>query len=580
MPFSDLGVFLGDVSLLEVEHYTKSPVKAQNALLRKILRRSRTSEYGKKYHFGSIATVEEYRRTVPLTTYADYAPYIERMMQGERNLTYTGRNVRYCTSSGSVGKPKMLPKSVNDLWKMQCIGFSCSVATAAHHLRRTKGIRMPRQVGLLTMALTGHTAPDGKRINDAGQVPLDYLKCIMPLFCTSPLSLMYPTREQLLDMPYLQLRFALENRSVSYLGSLVITLLTTMFDYLEDNWEMLCDDVEKGIINPSVRITPELRAEYEKKLRPNPERAEELRREFRKGFDDPIAPRIWPRLTWVYGMVSSTLKVYIAKLRRYIGPDVPLHNMGYGAAEGFFAMATELDANDYVLLPHCIFFEFIPVDDDPNAEDEHPRTLLMHELEIGKKYEVVITNFSGLYRYRMFDVVRVTRMHHNTPQVEFLYRRNLGMNIANEKMTTDMVDEAVKNTANALGLTVEGYSVCDDFSVDPPRYCMVFEIAEPVDDAMRQKMSELLDGYFKEYNDKYETRRLTMIGAPEVLLLQAGSYQAYRESLLHSGKLLNQQKPVTVLNTPQRRDFFLSRVVTPSSAVDKWRAEREGTVSE
>ena len=65
-----------------------------------------------------------------------------------------------------------------------------------------------------------------------------------------------------------------------------------------------------------------------------------------------------------------------------------------------------------------------------------------------------------------------------------------------------------------------------------------------------------------------------------MLLLEAGSYQAYGESLLHSGKLLNQQKPVTVLNTPQRRDFFLSRVVTPSSAVDKWRAEREGTVSE
>ena len=581
MPFSDLGIYLGDVSLLEIEHYTKDPVKAQNALLRKILRRSRTSEYGRKYRFDRIASVEAFRRTVPLSTYADYAPYVERMMRGERNLMYTGRNVRYCTSSGSVGKPKMLPKSVSDLWKMQCIGFSCSVATAAHDLRRKKGIRMPRQVGLLTMALTGHTAPDGKKINDAGQVPLDYLKCIMPLFCTSPLSLMYPTREQLLDMPYLQLRFALEDQSVSYLGSLVITLLTTMFDYLEHNWQMLCDDIEKGVIDPSVRVTPELRAEYSKKLRPNPARADELRRVFQKGFDDPVAPRIWPRLCWVYGMVSSTLKVYVEKLRRYIGPDIPIHNMGYGAAEGFFAMATELDADDYVLLPHCVFFEFIPVDDnDPNAEDEHPQTLLLHELEIGKKYEVVITNSSGLYRYRMFDVVRVTRMYQQTPQIEFLYRRNLGMNIANEKMTTDMVDEAVKNMTNDLELKIAGYSVCDDFSTNPPRYCMLFETAEPVDAQTRQKMSELLDGYFKQYNDKYETRRMTMIGAPEVVFLEEGSYAAYTESLLQSGKVLNQIKPVTVLNTPQRRDFFLSRVVTPSSAVDKWRAEREKTVSE
>jgi hypothetical protein len=567
---------LGDVSLWEIKQVTKDPMRAQNMLLRKILRRSRASEYGRAYDFRSIRTIDDYRKAVPLTRYEDYAPYIERMMQGERNLLYSGRNVRYCTSSGSVGKPKMLPKSVNDLWKMQCIGFSCSVATAAHWLRRTKGIRMPKQIGLLTMALTGHTAKDGKRINDAGQVPLDYLRCILPLFCTSPLSLMYPQHEQLLDVAYLQLRFALVNRNVSYLGSLVITLLTTMFDYLERNWEMLCRDVEKGVIDPSVRITPELRKEYEKKLRPDPERAAQLRREFAKGFDDPIAPRIWPRLTWVYGMVSSTLKVYVKKLRRYIGPDIPLHNMGYGAAEGFFAMATELDVNDYVLLPHCVFFEFIPVDGDEDDADaqqtDEPKTLLLSELEAGKKYEVVISTFSGLYRYRMFDVVQVTRMYQNTPQIEFLYRRNLGMNIANEKMTTDMVDEAVSTTTDALGLTLAGYSFFDDFSTDPPRYGMVCEPLEPVDETVRKKMIALLDERFREYNDKYAIRRMSMIGAPEVLFLQKGSYAAYRESVLRSGRVLNQVKPVTVLNTPQRREFFLSRVVTPSTAVEKMNA--------
>ena len=47
MSFSDLGVLLGDVSLWEIDHYTKNPMKTQDALLRKILRRSRTSEYGR-----------------------------------------------------------------------------------------------------------------------------------------------------------------------------------------------------------------------------------------------------------------------------------------------------------------------------------------------------------------------------------------------------------------------------------------------------------------------------------------------------------------------------------------------------
>ena len=579
MSFSDLGVLLGDVSLWEIDHYTKDPLKAQNTLLRKIIRRNKTSEYGRKYDFKNIRTVDDYRRMVPLTRYEDYAPYVERMMHGEKNLMYTGMNLRYCTSSGSVGKPKVLPKGLNDLWKMQCIGFSCSVATAAHYLKK-QGKRLPPQMGPLALILTGHPAEDGKKCNGAGQVPLDNLRMIIPTFSTSPVSLMYPEHEELIDTSYLQLRFALENRNVSYLGSMVITLLTTMFEYLEDHWQMLCDDIEKGIINPSVRITPELRMEYSKKFKPNPTRAAELRREFEKGFDDPIGPRIWPRLTWAYGMVSSTLKVYAQKLRRYIGPDVPLHNMGYAAAEGYFAMPTELNTTDYVLLPHCIFFEFIPVnDDDPDAEEESPQTLLINELEVGKKYEVVVSNFSGLYRYRMDDVVQVTRMYQNTPQVEFLYRRNLGMNIANEKTTTEMTDAAAAQTAEATGTQFVGYSFYPDYSSTPVRYCMLVETVGQTDEQTRQKMIDVLDDALKEINEKYfKYRRWGMLDRPEILLLAANTYADYHDMLRNRGVVLNQIKPVTVLNTPERVDFFLSHAETPSSAVDKWRAEQEQTV--
>lgn len=576
MPFSDFGVLLGDVSLAEIEHFTKDPMKAQRSTLRKILRRSKNCELGKKYDFKNIQSIDDYRKKVPLSTYADYEPYVERMMKGEKNLMYTGANIRYCSSSGSVGKPKILPKGINDLWKMQCIGFSCSVATAAHHLKRM-GKKLPAQMGPLVLILNGHPTEDGKRCNGAGQVPLDYLKAIIPTFCTSPVSLMYPKNEELINTSYLQLRFALENRKVSYLGSIVITLLTTMFDYLEENWEKLCDDIEKGIISDDVAITPDLRKEYEKKFKPNPTRAAELRREFEKGFDDPIAPRIWPRLTWAYGMVGSNLKVYIEKLRRYIGPDVPLHNMGYAAAEGFFAMPTELDVNDSVLLPHCIFFEFIPVSDDEDEEvPENPETLLIDELEVGKKYEVVVSNFSGLYRYRMEDVVQVTRMYNNTPQVELLYRRNLGMNIANEKTTTQMIDFAAKETSKQTGIDFVGHSFYADYSTNPPRYCMLVEPSRDITEDERTALRNTLDEQLRAVNEKYlKYRRWGMLGDPEVLVLQPKTYWDYRETLRGNGVVLNQIKPVTVINSDARRDFFLSHVLTDSVTVDDWKKKQE-----
>ena len=567
MAFSDIGVLIGDVTLAKIERTTKDPMKAQEKLLKRILNKSKNCELGKKYGFADINGIEDFRSKVPLTTYEDYDALVDRMIhKREKNIMYTGYNVRYCSSSGSVGKPKVLPKSIYDIWNMQCIGFSCTVSTTAHHLKKVCGKKMPAQMGPIVLILTGHELEDGKMCNGAGQVPLTYLKPITKFFCTSPVSLLYAEHEELLDTSYLQLRFALQEEKVSYIGSVVITLVTTMFDYLEKNWEMICDDIEHGTINQSVKITPEHRAEYEKKLKPNPKRAEFLRQEFRKGFDTPIAPRIWPRLCYAYGMVGSNLKVYVDTLRRSVG-DIPIHNMGYAAAEGFFALPIELDVHDSMVVPYSVFFEFIPVNDDiEEDETEQPKTLLLNELEVGKKYEMVVTNSSGLYRYRMEDIVQVTRMHNNTPVIEFLYRKNLSMNVANEKTTTAMVDFAATQTFEKTGNEFVGYSFYPDFSTNPPRYCMLAELKGDISEEKRQEMIEVMDEELKGVNEKYyKYRRWGMLNRPEILVLKPDTYFEYKENLRNQGVHLNQIKPVTVINSKAREDFFFSHVLTEKS---------------
>ena len=568
MAFSDIGVLIGDVTLNKIERTSKNPMKAQEKLLKRILNKSKNCELGKKYNFAGINGIDDFRNKVPLTTYDDYDALVDRMIHnGEKNIMYTGYNVRYCSSSGSVGKPKVLPKSIYDIWNMQCIGFSCTVSTTAHHLKKVCGKKMPAQMGPIVLILTCHKLEDGKMCNGAGQVPLTYLKPITKFFSTSPVSLLYAEHEELLDTSYLQLRFALQEEKVSYIGSVVITLVTTMFDYLENNWEMLCDDIEHGTINPNVKITPEHRAEYEKKLKPNPKRAEFLRQEFRKGFDTPIAPRIWPRLGYAYGMVGSNLKVYVDTLRRSVG-DIPIHNMGYAAAEGFFALPIELDVHDSMIVPYSVFFEFIPVNDDiEDDETEQPKTLLLNELEVGKKYEMVVTNSSGLYRYRMEDIVQVTRMHNNTPVIEFLYRKNLSMNVANEKTTTAMVDFAAKKMFERTGSDFVGYSFYPDFSSNPPRYCLMTEIKGDVSEEKRQEMIDTLDEELKDVNEKYyKYRRWGMLNRPEILILKPNTYWDYRESLRAQGVVLNQIKPVTVINTKPREEFFFSHILTEESS--------------
>ncbi len=561
MAMSDIGVLLGKWVLSGVNHYTKDPVGVQEAALKKIIDENKDTEYGRKYDFASIKSIKDFQDKVPLSTYRDYDAYVDRMIAGEKNILCSRECKRYCSSSGSVGKPKVIPKSGKDLWNMQCMGFAATVGTVSKYLK-AHGKKMYAQKGPLVMSLTGHPLSDGKMCNGAAQIPLTYLKPITKFFSTSPLSLLYCENEEKIDVPYLQLRFALEERNVSYIGSLVITLVTTMFDYLEENWEMLCDDIEKGIINPNIKITPELKAEYSKKFKPNPARAAELRKEFEKGFDTPIAPRIWPKLSWAYGMIGSNLAVYVDKVKHYVG-DIPLHNMGYAAAEGYIAMPVELNVNDAVLLPRSLFFEFLPVEDEIET-DPNMRPLLIQDLEEGKKYEIIVTNFSGLYRYRMEDVVKVTGKYNNTPKIEFLYRLNLSMNVANEKTTTQMVDWAAVETAKAMNNELEGHSFYADYSTKPPRYCMLFEPKNPVSEEERLKYVELLDENLRKANEKYfKYRRWGMLSMPEAYVLKHNTYNDYREMLRSRGVVLNQIKPVTVINTKEREDFFFSHIEKP-----------------
>ena len=68
-----------------------------------------------------------------------------------------------------------------------------------------------------------------------------------------------------------------------------------------------------------------------------------------------------------------------------------------------------------VVETHC-FFEC------SFSSDKNPETLLIDEVEVGKRYEVVLTTESGFYRYRVGDVVEVVDFHHNCPVVQVKYR--------------------------------------------------------------------------------------------------------------------------------------------------------------
>jgi hypothetical protein len=206
--------------------------------------------------YKEVKSVEDYQKIVPLSTYADYDEYVWQMADGKRGLITNFPVRRFTESSGSTGKQKLVPLSFWAEWVAQCFGFSAPVGCAVKWFGQ-KGRILPPQKGLLT-AETGKRKVKGGTISCLSSIPLLNLQPLVPFFATSPKEVLFPAPDGEMDMHYMKLRFALPNRKVSYLGTIFITTLESMFFYMEENWEMLCDDIEKGIINDSVKIPEDL----------------------------------------------------------------------------------------------------------------------------------------------------------------------------------------------------------------------------------------------------------------------------------------------------------------------------------
>ncbi len=552
---SGWGAFVGVCEHIKLFIYSKRANKMQATCVKRLMRKNKSTVYGQLHNFKDVKSIEDYQRIVPLSVYADYDEYVWRMADGEKGLITNMYVRRFTESSGSTGKQKLVPLSYWAEWVCQCFSFSAPIGCAVKWFGR-KGKPLPPQNGLLTAEI-GCRRVKGGTISCLSSIPLLNVKPIITLFTTSPREVLFPDPDSNMDMNYLKLRFALPNRKISYLGTIFITTLESMFFYMEENWEMLCDDIEKGIINDSIKMPEELRQKYNKKLKPNPKRANELREEFKKGFDSsPIIPRIWPRVGWMYGMVTGSLSFYAKKLRRYIGEDLPMHYLGYTATEAFMAVPIELNSYDYVILPQNGFYEFRPIE-----QEDYDNLLTIKDLEVGKEYEIILTNMSGFYRYRIMDVIKVTGYYNQSPMITFQYRLNQIANISGEKVSSLAFDEMVANLSEATGDLYIGYSIYADRSTSPGHYKLFLELSEDISDEKKATYNQEFEKYLCKGNVSVEPLiKSGALGHPEVKFLKKGTYDEYRELLRSRGANLNQVKPLKVIDTEAKRDFFFAHI--------------------
>ena len=254
------------------------------------------------------------------------------------------------------------------------------------------------------------------------------------------------------------------------------------------------------------------------------------------------------------GVGTGGFKVYADKIReRYTGSSVKQLKMGLTASEGLFSIPFDLDCDDGVLVPDSVFYEFLPLD----AGDDFSKIVTLDQVEEGKEYELIITNCSGFYRYRMRDAILVTGKHNNTPTIQFLYRIDQNVSIMGEKTTEVALRAAAENTAKELEFELIDFSMYPDLDASPVRYLYFMEIGKKPADLKPKEIRYVLEKNLAIANPSMGDKvKKGICGPTKLNFLEPETYMLYRDLMLAKGVASGQLKPVRVITNETQRKFF------------------------
>ncbi|KAK7285414.1 hypothetical protein RJT34_20184 [Clitoria ternatea] len=137
-----------------------------------------------------------------------------------------------------------------------------------------------------------------------------------------------------------------------------------------------------------------------------------------------IVYRLWPNIHYVRCVSTGSVQQYYQKLKYYAG-DVPILGGDYFSSECCAALNLDImqppETTRYTILPITAYFEFLPFNTNED-NDVSKEAVALSSVQVGNMYEVVVTTYNGLYRYKMGDIVRVVGFYNSSPQVEFVMK--------------------------------------------------------------------------------------------------------------------------------------------------------------
>jgi hypothetical protein len=476
-----------------------NPFKQQKRTLSKLLSKARYTEFGEKNNFEEILSsslfndsaefYEKYKSTVPVYDYNKiYNDWWYRLLEGDKNVTWPGQVKYFALSSGtSEASTKHIP-----------------VTTAMSRAMQRASIRQILSLGRYK------NLPDNL-----------YEKGFLMLGGSTDLS-------------------RKDNHYEGDLSGINATQIPFWFKpyykpgtkiAAEKDWELKLEEITLQAKDWDIGFVVGV-----------PAWIQLLMERIIEHYKLKNIHEIWPNLL-VFGHGGVAFEPYKKGFERLLGKPL-IYIDTYLASEGFLAYQPRPSSTGMQLvMDNGIFFEFVPFNDlNFNTEGdikENPETLMVHEVEEGREYALLISTCAGAWRYLIGDTVKF--VDKANAEIVITGRTKHYLSLCGEHLSVDNMNKAIDLVSNELGINVKEFTVAGVSHGSLFAHHWYIGSDENVDIV---EIKRLIDAKLSEVNDDYAVERKHALKDIFVTMLPNEAFYGWMET---KGKMGGQHKFPRVL---------------------------------
>ena len=485
----------------QIELFMKYPHDVQDEWFQNLISSAEATEWGKKYDYKSIFTVEDYKSRVPISDYDDIKGYIDRMIKGEQNLLWPSDIKWFAKSSGTTSdRSKFIPVSMEALEECHFQGGKDMLSIYCNNKPENK-VFMGKSVVIGGSSHINNFSPDSY-YGDLSSILIRNL----------------PFWAEFKRTPNIEV---------------------TLNPNFEEKIEQIAQITIKEDVT-SLAGVPTWNIVMAKRIL-------EM-----TGKNNLL--EIWPNLEF-YGHGGVSFRPYKEQFKQLIPSDNMYYLENYNASEGYFGLQDRSDSDDLLLmLDYGIYYEFLPTE---YLDEEHPQTLSLDQVEIGKNYALIITTNAGLWRYKIGDTIRFTSLSPYRFQISG--RTKQYINTFGEEVIVDNAEQALNVACQATGATIKDYTAGPIYfkNGDAGAHEWIIEFEREPSDF--QRFCDVLDTSLREINSDYDAKRFKdmALGFPVIHKAPSDTFYQWMKS---KGKLGGQNKVPRLANNREYLDPLLEMI--------------------